>query len=438
MVELSWSNIAFIIYFSVNIVLLIVISCIVRKRNDYSNKTQCLSRIHKMRSFYATVIIHIYDMATDIGVFVNWGMLAYDGNDYESIDMFGLFWTAISFAILYRMILVFIACIGSCQDYCFMKHGFDFILYDQHSLIGQICCCCYPLFGLLDCFILNRLIQAMLNEDEKMPTDLDDYTPPRVQLRGLRIIETTFESIPEIILQSVFLIKSMNDERLRENSSIGLVTMSLIASLISISYKFVWIDKFMFAEKAEDIDLKKEKPCKCLNWYYMLRMTWRISTIIVRFVIYCLMWCVVGGVPFVIFLVITVIIGCCLNVIWDRKTDAEINYCCVPFIEIATIEPIKNKFIGFIRIFYDLCGLSIVTVFALIEFDCELCADGEQRQASGNQYILTFLILGWISCVIHGILWAMIGWYGLIEISEHGMMSNILQKSIENACGDVD
>ena len=85
--------------------------------------------------------------------------------------------------------------------------------------------------------ILNKFIQSTYIGDEEIPDAPDEYTPPRVQLRGLRIIETTFESLPEIVLQSVFLIKSWNDDRLRNNSSIGLITMSLIASLISISYK---------------------------------------------------------------------------------------------------------------------------------------------------------------------------------------------------------
>ena len=44
--------------------------------------------------------------------------------------------------------------------------------------------------------------------------------------------------------------------------------------------------------------------------------------------------------------------------------------------------------------------LIIVTIFAYNEFDCNLCADSEQRQANNNPYILVFIIVGWITMVI--------------------------------------
>ena len=150
----------------------------------------------------------------------------------------------------------------------------------------------------------------------------------------------------------------------------------------------------MFEEKAKNINFQKKKTCDCLNLLYIVIILWRISCIIVRFVIYCLMWCVVGGVYFTIFAVLTVVIGCGINIKWERMSDAWVSIWCVCCIEIATIEVMDNGLIIILRILYDLFGLIIVTVFAFTEFDCDLCADQHQRQVLNNPYILMFILLG--------------------------------------------
>eukprot|EP01083_Nonionella_stella_P207445 753590_1 len=67
---------------------------------------------------------------------------------------------------------------------------------------------------------------------------------PQEMQRILQFFEAVTESMPQIVLQSVFIIRSANDEELRKNgSNIGLLLFSVLASLLSISNKYVWFDK---------------------------------------------------------------------------------------------------------------------------------------------------------------------------------------------------
>ena len=56
------------------------------------------------------------------------------------------------------------------------------------------------------------------------------------------------ESLPEVILQTVFVIRSVNDETLSDaeqangSNVLILIIISIIASIISITNKYVWID----------------------------------------------------------------------------------------------------------------------------------------------------------------------------------------------------
>merc|ERR1712154_22400 len=114
---------------------------------------------------------------------------------------------------------------------------------------------------------------------------------PRQKL--VQLIESIFESLPQIVLQSVFLIKSQNDDKLKANSNIYLVAISLAASLFSIANKCIWMDKDCVVEEAQEAKLKTNMPF--INGWYVLRVIWRFSFVTTRFLVFSLIWSVFGG-----------------------------------------------------------------------------------------------------------------------------------------------
>ena len=65
--------------------------------------------------------------------------------------------------------------------------------------------------------------------------------------KAMQLGEAVLESLPEVIMQSVFMIRSLNDEYLTEIESdiFWLIIISIIASILSITNKYVWIDEYM-------------------------------------------------------------------------------------------------------------------------------------------------------------------------------------------------
>ena len=142
------------------------------------------------------------------------------------------------------------------------------------------------------------------------------------QQKTIQLLESIFESLPQVtfittvdtfrieyanctqvVLQSVFIIRSFNDDNLRENSSIQLVALSLAASLFSISNKYTWLDQESVMEGAKSPEWKSR--CLCFNPLYALRVIWRFSHVATRFCMLSLVWSVLGGTFVAIFLPIS-------------------------------------------------------------------------------------------------------------------------------------
>eukprot|EP01083_Nonionella_stella_P225259 801047_1 len=82
-------------------------------------------------------------------------------------------------------------------------------------------------------------------KDIKATFEKEAQVEPGAAQMVLQLSEAVTESMPQIVLQSVFIIRSANDTKLSADggSNLALLLFSVLASLFSISSKFVWLDK---------------------------------------------------------------------------------------------------------------------------------------------------------------------------------------------------
>merc|ERR1712228_153801 len=218
--ELGWPAIASIVYFSFYFLLLTSLAYYVHKTGEYKDKKSFLMAIWKKKGIYGQILLHLYDTATDCGVLVEWYLLAEkekNGDNVESLDMSALFWTSIAFIIFYRLISTFIGCYGAKQSY--YNNVIKWMFFDGF-------------LGLIDVYVIKAVYIA-IDEDEEEAT-------PRQKM--IQLGEAIVESLPQIVLQSVYIIRGQNDETIQANSTLYLVGLSLLASLFSITNKFIWVD----------------------------------------------------------------------------------------------------------------------------------------------------------------------------------------------------
>ena len=234
----------------------------------------------------------------------------------------------------------------------------------------------------------------------------------------------------------MFIIRSYNDQNLRENSSIELVAVSLAASLFSISNKFTWTDKEAVVDKAKEPKFKAH--CPCVNGWYVLRIVWRFSFVATRFCILSLVWSVLGGAFLGIFLAVSFLVWGCRMTFANNdgvpemgdlsEISVSIASCCLFGCVSLISSPVSEKWSELcIHGFEMTLSLSLITIFAYTQFDCGICADSYSRQAGNNPYIFMFIIAGWTTLGIDFITYGVLLYSSIFDDEDLNSLGGILR-----------
>eukprot|EP01084_Bolivina_argentea_P110068 196603_1 len=263
------STLITLVYFAANLILLLILGYYVKKKGEYESiKSKAfLKDVWAQRSVYTPLILHFYDTATDIGVVYYWYQLMEDeqqnGINYESVDMTVFFWCGISFLLLYRVVTLITVIINLIfDDYLSIDaKWYDVILVLLDIYIFR------AVYLSFDTANWNMARNAKIRKSRKEADELEkadqnqelltetasekkiakikkaskenehEIEPEEAQ-HFLQLGEAITESMPQIMLQSAFILLSQNDARLRNNNLL-LIFISVIASLFSISTKFL-------------------------------------------------------------------------------------------------------------------------------------------------------------------------------------------------------
>ena len=116
--------------------------------------------------------------------------------------------------------------------------------------------------------------------------------------------------MPQVVLQSVFLLRyTASAEGIEDTFSLTLITVSITASILSIANKYAWFDEQAVVVDAKELNGgRKAADGFYCSWRFLLRLVWRWSDLAVRFVIFCLLWVIIGGVFILVYLVLTYIV----------------------------------------------------------------------------------------------------------------------------------
>eukprot|EP01083_Nonionella_stella_P048204 129037_1 len=438
----QYSSIVSIIYFSVNFVFLCCLGIIVYKQGGHSVKSKSyLKDIWNQRKIYAPLIIHFYDTATDIGVIYNWHYLMQkeqndDSIDYQSVDMTVFFWSGITFLIVYRICLL----CWSLWEWLVDNDGEWYyvllVLCDLYIFVAV-----YESFKAAQGIITENAAKRQRNAEarekareekrkkEQQELELEtgekqeeasfasvekekEVEPAEKQFI-IQLGEAMTESMPQIVLQSVFIIRSANEPLLKNSgSNVYLLLLSIIASLFSISNKFVTWDKNekVFIDKALSLKPRAQFP-GCVEYWYVIRVIWRMCQVISRFSVFVLVWTIMGGLWLPIWAALVWIYWIIVLVqIYDATKGEALLFGL--FCSIASYmdkgEQKKNQIVFVCKSIECLIGFVVITIFGTVSFDCgaSVCSNSVTRQIfnNRNERVLIFWSLGLISSVLDTIL----------------------------------
>merc|ERR1712228_698904 len=231
---------------------------------------------------------------------------------------------------------------------------------------------------------------------------IDNVTMCKVQAK-MQFVESAVEAMPQVILQSAFIIRSNNDSDLRDDNSL-LLFFSLIASVISVANKYRWFDDGFFdngmqALKTEYIGFQFElKFPGCINWWYLVAAIWRYSHIITRFTVFSLIWGVCGGWWMAIYPIFSLLVSFFSNQKFDSDDTPVFNHLMVGLMFLPGVwVPPGGKGVIYCymtRWLENFIGYALIAIFASVKFSCLICADEDLRQFGQNDTIDRLFIIG--------------------------------------------
>lgn len=388
--SLSWEEAVPIAYATLQTVAVLSSSVYILCKSSGSLSKK-LSLIWKTKWIYYSVLATLYDQATDIAVVLYWYDLSIKDkkdNDYvEHMDMVLMFWLGLSILIAARVV----ACV---------------VLFDTGRGIFN------SILGLFDLFVVRQVWEAVTN-NEIEPTE---------DMRRAQMGEVIIESIPQIILQSVFLIRTINNEN-SENNELNtiIIVVSLFFSVISCSNKYIAVDgklgdfPGMFDASIEKLEcqcckskVKQNINYPMVNYGYLARVIWRILNVISRLTLYGLLWSVVGGIFLAIFTTMFVFSYVMLSGLdiyqdfdfWDSFSMAPLFHLLSPIWEEKNYD--NDAIVAVIhQLIENICALIVILIFALkTDFDCGVCANSHVRGIYKNEAVLVYVLLYIISVVL--------------------------------------
>lgn len=381
---MEFSTLVFIVYFCSTILLVLILSIWSYNKSSWKTKSSFFKAVLSIKSVYGSAIVHLYDTATDLAILINWGILAHheisNMKQYENVNMISFLIPSIILIFIYRVVYA-------------IHHYFILEMSQYYKKMDTI-------LILLDIYIFKLIYQSF---SAKIPE-------PSFTQKLLQLYECAFESMPQLVLQTIFLIRTHNTE-LAESGSIIIVFLSIIASILSIVTKYTWQDRTWCVDNAARASLRYNS-CPCISPLYILRVLWRFCELIVRFSIFALLWSVLGGLFLPIYLLTSFIFHFILDYCtiikiyyWSRSPKStkcsiiawQIILSLLSMVGIPLRKCIKTNVFRFID---NGIMLGIIWLFSLYHMKCDICTDGSEMNIFENPYINVLLLMGSICFVL--------------------------------------
>eukprot|EP01084_Bolivina_argentea_P122635 217309_1 len=225
-----------------------------------------IKSLWKMKKVYISIVPHIFDQATDIGVLFQYYALWKD-DDFTIIEAQYWFSMGIFVIVLHKVI----SCIAV---FLLLRNWKDVV---------------YQLFDIL-------MVKAVY-ANYKLGID-----EPSSGQRYLQVLEATFESGPQILISMAFILKTHIWD--------GVVLVSIVASLWTLTSRISSDDKSVLAATWKRIEFHY-KSCPIINIKYIFRVIcWRFFEITNKVTLYSLIWLGMGG--FSLIIIILFEFSCCV------------------------------------------------------------------------------------------------------------------------------
>ena len=238
--------------------------------------TDLVQRLVSFRSVYVAALVHICDTLSDYIIVATWTSMAIEEQrgerNYENVNMLSFVIPSIIWVFVHRVVYA---------RYHWKRFG-----NTEHQSLTDLA------LILLDLYVFVFVYQSFKGR----------YLSPTVLQRFMHQMRAIFESMMQLVLQSIFLFRSY-DTDFAVNGPTYFIFISIALSLLSIVLKSLDEDHRWVHERAQSAHCTLQK-CPCISPSYLAVVVWRCCESVSRFAIFALMWSAVGGAQLILYAVI--------------------------------------------------------------------------------------------------------------------------------------
>ena len=253
--------------------------------------------IWKLRSVYCALVVHVFDVLTDILVIISW--LSYPDISGDNVDPRAMAYSALGVLGIHKLVS-FIAFWAKERSVvrCVLQ-VLDVLIFEEIYLTHNK-------------IITQFRMRANKDRYEKEKREAIETTSTFKYIRNL---EAVFESIPQSVLQLVFIIRTGWKSEDQDGSGVFLIISiaSIVQSIISMTNSILNNDN-IYMTLPRWKDHKQRLPP---TWPFIKHAISRLSEVVYRICLCALFWIVCGGLPFSILIGVEFIYLLIIVVVFD-------------------------------------------------------------------------------------------------------------------------
>eukprot|EP01084_Bolivina_argentea_P136849 241039_1 len=339
----------------------------ITKEKWYEPIKEWFKLVSEKKKVYLALVPHLFDQATDFGVIYQYYSFWKDEDsevDIGAANPKNFFFASVFVIIFHRIV-------STIGIYSLTRKWQDIILQSMDLMMVKAIWVNYKL-------------------------DKKEKANPQ---RFLEILEASFESGPQLLISSAYILKASTSD---SQPITPLIIISLLISLWSITSRVVTDDKALFFAADEEVRKSwttigfKYNKCPCLNLKYLLRVIiWRFFEITNRVFIAILIWINMGGLSLSIILGFEFIF-CLIQSIRSKSVFpmASIMYVAISSEQSDDIALYLWVVFMIYRVVSNWIYLILLTIFSSLKFEAAKIEEYETRNSITikNEFGLFILI----------------------------------------------
>eukprot|EP01084_Bolivina_argentea_P097960 176085_1 len=241
--------------------------------------------VWKMRSVYVSLAVHIFDVLTDFLVILQWWSLE-EKEDIQHIDARIMSLCGIAVLVFHKSISTIAFWMKEQNMYRCIFQLLDLLIFEEIYVSHQ------------------KIVSQFRNQKESKSSANDSNTNTNndsiettTSFKYIRSLEAVFESIPQSVLQTVFIIRTGG----RYNIDILIISfLSILQSIISMTNSIIKNDNIYMNTPRFKNHQKRLPP----TIPFLKHALCRLSEVFYRIALLSLFWAVCGGTAFSILLTV--------------------------------------------------------------------------------------------------------------------------------------